>query len=126
MLIGLLQPLYGFQGSHILLIGCLAFIFRPPIFYMIMTHEGFPSSSVVKDLLKCSRCKRCGFTHWVGKIPWRKAQQPTPVFLPGESNRQRSLGGYSPVGHKESEITEAVSMHARPIKTLESNNIFNV
>ena len=52
--------------------------------------------------------------------------QSTPVFLPGESNRQRSLGGYSPVGHKESEITEAVSMHARPIKTLESNNIFNV
>ena len=31
---------------------------------------------------------------WVGKIPWRKAWQPTPVFLPGESHRQRSLGGY--------------------------------
>ena len=32
---------------------------------------------------------------WVGKIPWR-AQQPTPVFLPGESHGQRSLAGYSP------------------------------
>ena len=28
------------------------------------------------------RCKRCGFDPWVGKIPWRRAWQPTPVFLP--------------------------------------------
>ena len=42
------------------------------------------------------RCKRCGFDPWVGKIPWRRAWQPTPVFLPGESYGQRSLGGYSP------------------------------
>ena len=35
---------------------------------------------------------------WVGKIPWRKKWQPTPVFLPGESLGQRSLEG-SPVGH---------------------------
>ena len=40
--------------------------------------------------------KRCRFDPWVGKTPWRKAQQPTPVFLLGESNGQRSLGGYSP------------------------------
>ena len=33
---------------------------------------------------------------WVGKIPWRQAQQPTPVFLPGESHGQRSLAGCSP------------------------------
>ena len=41
------------------------------------------------------RCKRHGFDSWVGKIPWRRAQQPTPVFLPGESHEQRSLMGYS-------------------------------
>ena len=35
------------------------------------------------------------FDSWVGKIPWRKAQQPTPVFLPGNSNGQRGLVGYS-------------------------------
>ena len=29
--------------------------------------------------------KRCGFDPWVGKSPWRRARQPTPVFLPGES-----------------------------------------
>ena len=33
---------------------------------------------------------------WVGKIPWRKKWQPTPVFLPGKFHRQRSLAGYSP------------------------------
>jgi len=43
----------------------------------------------------------CGFDPWVGKIPWRRAWQPTPVFFPGESHRQRSLAGYSPWGHKE-------------------------
>ena len=36
------------------------------------------------------------FSIWVGKIPWRKAQEPSPVFLPEESHGQRSLIGYSP------------------------------
>ena len=36
---------------------------------------------------------------WVEKIPWRRTWQPTPVFLPGESHGQRSLGGYSPQDH---------------------------
>ena len=40
------------------------------------------------------RCKKCGFDLWVGKIPWRKAWQPTSVFLPGESLGQKSLAGY--------------------------------
>ena len=35
-------------------------------------------------------------TLWVGMIPWRRARQPTPVFLPGESHGRRSLAGYSP------------------------------
>ena len=38
------------------------------------------------------RCKRCEFHSWVRKIPYRRAWQPTPVFLPGESHGQRSLG----------------------------------
>ena len=42
-----------------------------------------------------------------GKIPWRRAWQPTPVFLPGESHGQRSLAGYTPWVHKESDTTEA-------------------
>ena len=35
--------------------------------------------------------KRHGFDPWVGKSPWRRAGQPTPVFLPGESQGKRSL-----------------------------------
>ena len=36
-----------------------------------------------------------GSINWVGKIPWRRAWQSTPVFLPGESHGQRSLVSYS-------------------------------
>ena len=43
---------------------------------------------------------------WVRKMPWRRAWQPTPVFLPGKSHGQRSLAGYSPWSHKESDTTE--------------------
>ena len=42
------------------------------------------------------QCRRWGFDPWVGKIPWRREWQPTPVLLPGESHGQRSLVGYSP------------------------------
>ena len=40
---------------------------------------------------QCRRCKRQGFDPWVRKIPWRRVWQLTPVFLPGEFHRQRSL-----------------------------------
>ena len=39
--------------------------------------------------------KRYGFDPWVGKMPWRRAWQPTPVFLPREFHGQTSLAGYS-------------------------------
>ena len=44
---------------------------------------------------------------WDRKIPWRRAWQPTPVFLPGESHGQRILAGYNPKGPTESDTTEA-------------------
>ena len=53
--------------------------------------------------------KETGFDPWVGKIPWRRAQQPTLVFLPEEFHGQRSLADYSPRGDKESETTELLS-----------------
>ena len=43
-----------------------------------------------------------------GTIPWRRAWQPTPVFLPGEFHGQRSLVGYSPEGLKESDTIEEI------------------
>ena len=49
------------------------------------------------------QCRRPGFDSWVGKIPWRRKWQPTPVFLLGESRGQRSLVGYSLWGRKESD-----------------------
>ena len=52
------------------------------------------------------QCGRPGFDPWVGKIPWRRERLPTPAFWPGETHEQRSLAGYSPRGHKESDTTE--------------------
>ena len=49
------------------------------------------------------------FDPWVGKLPWRRAWQPTPVFLPEESHGQRSPAGYSPWGLKELDTTEQLN-----------------
>ena len=46
------------------------------------------------------------FDPWVGKIPWRRKQLPTPIFLPGEFHGEKSLEGYSPWGCKELDMTE--------------------
>ena len=64
-----------------------------PSFGSSAPHLGLPQK---EPTCQCSRCKRRKFDPWVGKIPWRRAWQPTPVFLPGESHGQRSLAGYSP------------------------------
>ena len=52
------------------------------------------------------------FDPWVGKIPWRRAWQSTPVFVPGESHGERGLLGYGPQGRKELDMTEATDMCA--------------
>ena len=64
-------------------------------------------ASQVTLVIKNPKSKRCGFNPWVGRIPWRRARQPIPVFLPGESHGQRILAGYSPWGHEKSDTTEA-------------------
>ena len=46
------------------------------------------------------RCRRPWFDPWLGKIPWRRKWQPTPVFLPGKSHGQGNLVGFSPQDHK--------------------------
>ena len=56
------------------------------------------------------QCRRPGFNPWVGKIPWRRKWQPTPVFLPGKSHGQRSLAGYSPWGRKKSDTIERLTL----------------
>ena len=53
---------------------------------IIYTFLGFPGGTSGKEhACQCRRHKRLGFDPLVGKIPWRRAWQPTPVFLPGES-----------------------------------------
>ena len=70
------------------------------------TWRGFLGGSVVKNSSAVQEPEETQVRSWVGKIPWRRAWQPTPVFLPGESLGQRSPEGYSPWGHKESDMTE--------------------
>ena len=66
------------------------------------TKERLPTWLIGKDCLQCRR----EFDPWVGEIPWKRKWQPTPVFLLGDSHGQRSLGGYSPWGHKELDTAE--------------------
>ena len=55
--------------------------------------------------------RRCGFSPWIGKIPWRRKWHLSPVFLPEKSHGQRSLVGYIPGGCKERGITEHTRTH---------------
>ena len=62
---------------------------------------------VVKNPAANEEDMRPGFNSWVGKIPWRREWQPTPVLLPGESHGQRNLVGYSPQDSKDADMTES-------------------
>ena len=76
----------------------------------VKSARDFPGSASGKELAcQSRRCKTLGFNPWVKEIPWRRAWQPTPVFLPGESHGQKGLVGYSPEGYKEWDVTEAVT-----------------
>ena len=67
---------------------------------------GFPDGASAKEpACRCMRRQRPGLRRWVRKMPWKREWEPTPVFLPEESNGQRILAGYSPWGHKESDMT---------------------
>ena len=56
---------------------------------------------------QCRRHKRLRCNPWVRKMPWKRKQQPTPVFLSGESHGERSLVGCSPWGCRELDAIEA-------------------
>ena len=66
--------------------------------------DNFSSGSAGKE----PSCKRHSFDPWVRKIPWCRKWQTTPVFLPRQSGRQRSLAGYSSWSCKESGTTECI------------------
>ena len=70
-------------------------IHRSSILYILQYIWASQAALAVKNIpASAGRHKRGRFDPWVGKIPWGRAWQPTPVFLPGESHGQRSLMGY--------------------------------
>ena len=92
----------------------LTFLKRSPVFPILLfssapLHCSFKSGHWLKlDSLVAQMVKNLPiiliikpeFDSWVGRIPWRKKWQPTPVFLHGKSHGQRSLVGYCPWGRK--------------------------
>ena len=64
------------------------------------------NSKTVKNL----QCKRPRFYPWIGKTPWRREWQATPVLLPGEFQGQKSLVCYSPWAHKELDVIEWLTL----------------
>ena len=80
---------------------------------------GFLDGSVVKNLPAMQ--ERGGCDPWVRKTSWRRKRQPTPIFLPISFHGQRSLVGYSPWGHKESEQM-STHKHTEHQKLLHSCN----
>ena len=64
-----------------------------------VSHSHFPSGTNGKETTcQCRRHNRNRFDPWVRKISWRRKWKPTPVFLPGESHGQKSLGGLRSTG----------------------------
>ena len=88
-----------------------------PIWKTTSVCIGLPRWQSGKESTSQCRCRRHRFNPWVRKISWRRKWQPTPVFLPGKSQGQRSLAGYSPWGPKESDMT----YHKKEFKEEEFN-----
>ena len=75
---------------------------------------------------QCRRHKKWGFDSGVGKIPLSRKWQPSPVFLARKFHGQRNLAGYSPWGHKESDIKLSDMAHILPQTPLPFRLPFNI
>ena len=75
---------------------------------------------------QCRSHKRLGFNPWVRKIPWSRKWQLTLVFLPEESQGQRSLVSYSLWGHKESDMTEHKTYRWNQKEQLKANHFIDM
>ena len=73
----------------------------------LCVFPGVGSSLVAQTVKNPLQCGRPGFDPWIGKIPWRRAWQPIPVFFSRESPWTEEPG--NPWGYKESETTEQLS-----------------
>ena len=86
------------------------------ILFWTLTMNSFSSQFPQHNVLQCSmiglprwlsgkestcQCRGCVFDPWLGKTPWSRKWQPTPVFLTGKFHGQRNLVGCSPWGHEK-------------------------
>ena len=62
-------------------------------------YAAFSGGTVVNKLSASAGEAGDVFNPWIGRIPWKRKWQPTPVSFPGKFHGQRSLAGYSPWGH---------------------------
>ena len=74
-----------------------AVIFLCVFYFPLERHFCLPGGSLGKESI-CNVADVALIDCWVGKIPWRRAWQPTPVFLPGKSQGQEELGGLQSIG----------------------------
>ena len=79
-------------------------------FTLAATGSGGKGINVDGNLIVTNCNMTISTTGLGGEDPWRRKLLPTPIFLPGESHGQRSLVGYSPRGHRESDITEGLTV----------------
>ena len=98
------------RSIHVSANGIISFFFMSEWHIYIHTHTHTyvctPSSLVAQTVKHLLQCGRPGFDPWIGKIPWRRKWEPTPVFLSEKSHGWRSLVSYSPWGCKEPDTTE--------------------
>ena len=87
---------------------------------VLPTSRSFPGVSDSKG--SAHNAGNLGSIPGFGKFPWRRKWQSTPVFFPGESHGQRSLMGYSPWDHKESDTTERLILHFTNIYLLDAKD----
>ena len=104
---------------------CLLF----PFFHLalLIYQQGFPGGSEIKNPPTMQETWETQVDLWVGNIPCRRNWQLTPVFLLGKSQGSRSLAGYIPRSHEESDRTEQLSMqeHASTKKIQQKSDCFN-
>ena len=88
--------------------------------YKYKNESSLHSPSLSTQWRICLQCRRPRFNRWVGKIPWRKKWQPTPVLVPGEFHGQRSLAGYGPWDRRESDKTEQLTFTFNVVYSLKN------
>ena len=105
---GTLKSLFQHHSSK-------ASILRHPAFFMVQLSHPYVTTgktialtrqTFVGKVTLAKQFRRPGFNPWVWRVSWRREWQPTPVFLPGEFQRQRNLVGYNSRDLKESDMTE--------------------